>query len=530
MSQLLTELDAAITKNKFWGVYHTFCENLFQENLNIDEFISFLPKLFKRTEKDLGHNKIFNAVSKFTEYQPEKGIELLNKLKKWDNEKIQELIPSALEGLSKSNTKFNGIYEIKSLLENDSNILKKQGYLSLLAFSNTIFSKNNDFAIYINNSINSDIEKSNTIFYSYIVKVLGKFVSVLPTAKEKLLLFSHSDLIEIQYEIAILLGYELNFSDDSNLYSELLFNLKKCSPKSNGTIWQLDHTVLSKFIMNNPQLIHSFLDNWLLFDDKRFDDIIKFKNTFEKLYEKNNEYFKLIITSWLNSDNPVFHLAVCKLLVKLSHDEMNEIELSVDYIQNLSFKDIQFIISKIIGYIYFKEPLRSSIYSILEIKIDDKECVEYIKSVFTTYLIFNYPSTLEYLEEKKKYSSKKLKNIIKEIIDIGNSYFDDIYKLDFINEFSPSEKRLNIYNNFFQKGLQTKQEEEESNDFLFMKMLKNIQLRTGKGMFTKYEDRYTEKTEMSLIQYSTELPRGEFIDTVGQERLRAMSRMYKREI
>jgi len=216
MSQLLTELDDAITENKFWSVYHSFCKNLFQENINIDEFISLLPKLFKKIEKDGASHEIFNAVSKFTEHQPNNGVELLIKLRNCDNEKIQVLISSVLEGLSKSNAEFSSIDEIKSLLESDSNILKKQGYLSLLAFSDAIFAENSEFTTYINDLIKSDIEKSNTLFYNCIVKVLGKFISVLPNAKEKLLLFSDSDLIEIQYEIAISLGYQLTYSNDSD--------------------------------------------------------------------------------------------------------------------------------------------------------------------------------------------------------------------------------------------------------------------------------------------------------------------------
>ena len=158
------------------------------------------------------------------------------------------------------------------------------------------------------------------------------------------------------------------------------------------------------------------------------------------------------------------------------------------------------------------------------------DCVNFIKAIFNEYIVFNYPSTIEYLEEEKKKSSRKVQKVVNEIIEINKEYFEKINQLEFINEFNPSDKRLKIYNGIHQKEFQIKLKETTDNKHSFLNMCKNIQLRTGKGMFSKHEGIYTEKTEMSRIQSSAELPRGEFIDAIGQEKIRAIYRNYTREI
>lgn len=50
--------------------------------------------------------KSMMQVNKLSEFQPNKGIELFNKLIKIENKEVLTLIPSTLDGISKSNVGF----------------------------------------------------------------------------------------------------------------------------------------------------------------------------------------------------------------------------------------------------------------------------------------------------------------------------------------------------------------------------------------------------------------------------------------
>lgn len=530
MSEILSNLENSIHKKTFWENYLSFCSDLHQEDINIDHFISLLPKLFKQIEKDALTYQIYDAVNKLSEFQPNKGVELLDTLIKIENKKLMTLIPSTLDGIGKSNSGFNKFIKAEFLLKNNLDELKKQGYAFLITLKEEELNQNQNFKDLISNLIKTDIENANTIFFHQIIRVLGKFVTILPQADKNLISFSKLDSQEVLYEITRLLGYELDYSNHPELYKILLFNLKIITPKYHNIISLLNHLVFQKFIIDSPALIDDFLKEWLLFDKKRAEEIIKFSNTFEDLHSKNSIYFKIMVTSWLNNDDPVFHKAISKLVMEAPHYEFKNLELDESYLAQLNYNDIQFITVKIVGYIYFKELIRSSIFSILKVKIDDVDCVNFIKAIFNDYIVFNYPSTIEYLEEEKKKSSKKVQKVVNEIIEINREYFEKINQLDFINEFNPSDKRLKIYNSIHQKEFQIKQKDITDNKHSFLNMCKNIQLRTGKGMFSKHQGIYTEKTEMSRIQTSAELPRGEFIDAIGQEKIRAIYRTHKRKI
>jgi len=530
MSETLSNLENSLHKNTFWNEYRSFCSNLHQEDIDVDQLIHLLPDIFKQIENNALSYQIYNAVNKFCESSPDKGLDLLRKIKANDSTEILTLIPSVMDGISKSDSTFNKFTEAELLLENNSDELKKQGYAFLITLTDEEFIQKNDFKDFIYNLIKTDIENNNSIFFSQISRMLGQFFKIIPDADEYLISLSKSRSQDVLYQIVRILSYEINYQNNPGLYTAILFNFIAIDPEYHLIISQLNYSVLQKLIADSPESIEKFLQEWLLFDTKRAGKILVFSDAVQQLHEKNSAYFIKMVTMWLNSDQPVLHAAISKLLMEIPHYEFKDLALDEDYIDGLSPKDIQFIVAKIVGYIYFKELMRSSIFSILKIKIDDKECVAFLKAIFNDYVVFNYPSTIEYLEEEKRKSSQKVQRVIAEIIEVNKNYYEKINQLDFINEFNPSDKRLKIYNSIYQKGFQIKQKTAAESKDSFLSLCKNIQLRTGKGMFSKYKGQYTEKTEMSRIEYSAEFPRGEFIDAIGQEKIRAVYRTYKREI
>lgn len=530
MSGILADLENSLQNNTFWNDYRSFCNKLHQEDLNVDSFFIILPKLFKKIEGNALQYQIYEAVNKFCAVQPGKGMKLYNLLKTSENSQVLSLLPSTLSGISNSDFAFDKLSETEFLLKNNSDDLKSQGYAFLAILTEEEIKQNVNFRDLINVLLNSDVKSDKATFQIHIVRILGKFINFIPNARDYLILLSKSDSEDVIYQIMRLLSYELDYPTESDLFADILSNLTSIAPKYHTIINQLNYSVLPKLIADTPVLIEKFLREWLLADSQRVSQIVSFNDTIEQLHQKNAAYFRKMITMWLNSDETALHVAVSKMLMELPHYQFENIELDESYLAQLNCQDIQFILMKIVGYLYFKELIRSSVFSILKARIDDAQCVNFIKHIFNDYVLFNYPSTVEFLEEERKSSTEKVQRIIDEIIEPNKNYFEKINQLEFINEFNPSDKRLKVYNNLYQKGFQSKQKSVSEDRNSFLSMCTTIQLRTGKGMFSKYKGQYTEKTEMSKFQYNAEFPRGEYIDAIGQEKIRTIYRNYKREI
>ncbi|AXB57695.1 hypothetical protein [Flavobacterium fluviale] len=530
MSKILSSLENSLNTNGFRNEYRSLCSNLHQEDIDVDHFIVLLPDIFRQIEKNAMSYQIFDAVNRLCEFLPDKGLEFYSKLKIHENPQLQKLIPSALTGISRSGIAFDKFRETEFLLKNDSQPLKSQGYAFLSTLTKDEIKQSGNFRNFIISLVKSDIESNKAPIHLHIVMALGKLIDIIPEARDYFILLSKSESEDVRFEITRLLSYELDYQTESGLFADILSNLISVPPAQHAVINQLNYSVLPKLIAANPEAIEKFLREWLLADSGRDAQIISFNDTIEQLHEENEAYFRKMITMWLNSNETALHAAVSKMLMELPHYQFENMELDESYLAQLSCLDIQFIVMKIVGYLYFKELIRSSVFSILKARIDDDQCVAFIKHIFNDYVLFNYPSTVEYLEEERKSSSKKVQKAIDEIIEPNKNYFEKINQLDFINEFNPSEKRLKLYNSLYHKEFQSKHKSVSEGKNSFLSMCTTIQLRTGKGMFSKYRGQYTGKTEMAKFQYNAEFPRGEYIDAIGQEKIRTIYRNYKREI
>lgn len=172
------------------------------------------------------------------------------------------------------------------------------------------------------------------------------------------------------------------------------------------------------------------------------------------------------------------------------------------------------------GFVYDKDLASSLLFSILESKSNIEETVNLIKKAYFGFLIFNYYSVQEYLKGKKKGATKRIRGIIDEICDTSNQYYDAFGNLPIMNEFSPSEIRMNHFNNVQSKLFSKSFEENKGGQNSFLDMVTTINFRTGKSSFAKFEGQYSDMMTPKLISHSTEMPRGEFIDRVGQLKLR----------
>ena len=83
-------------------------------------------------------------------------------------------------------------------------------------------------------------------------------------------------------------------------------------------------------------------------------------------------------------------------------------------------------------------------------------------------------------------------------------------------------------NNLQSKKFRKDYKEDQANDTGFLGMVTTLYFRSGKTSFAKFEGEYSGHMEPKLISHSAEMPRGEFIDPVGQKIRRLEGRAFIR--
>ena len=239
-------------------------------------------------------------------------------------------------------------------------------------------------------------------------------------------------------------------------------------------------------------------------------------------------YFQKLITEWLNDDCINFQLAIFGVIRELSYGNVETLKLDEKLLKGYNIYDIEYIARKIIGFVYEKDLSTSMLFSIIEAKYEDDSTLNYLGDIFVNHLIFNYYSTVDFLKDKKKSAPNKLKKAIDEIITEGKRYYDAYSKLELFKEFDPSEVRLNYINRLQNKKFSKSYNDSEKNSGSFSSLFTTLHFRVGKTSFAKFEGKYSAHMEPKLISHSTEMPRGEYIDPVGQAQLRLESQAFKR--
>jgi len=523
----IEELIEGEKNNHFWSKYNKFCEDLFMLNLDINRFVLFIPYLFKELGNDMSSSKIYTSIEKYCSHNNEKGNELYEALFNSKDISSINLIPSAIRGLSENGKIMENINKVKELLESENILLKKTGVLSVLNIQITSEKEKNTFLRYASKQFQLMLDLKLVELYPAITKVCKSMRSEIANADDNLIRLSKEKTIEVQIELIYALDNHIDVVKDNKLFKSILLSLVKVDTKYTGAYSTFSY-ILSDKLKLQPDLIMHFLETWIMYNKDRPKHINLFNDLFNELYRNQYPKFQVLLTNWLNSNNHYFHKAIFEIMRDFKLKDVDELSLSNNIIKKLSTRDIKYIVSKILGFIYDKDLSKTLLYSILKIRIKDDETVRLISLIYKDYLIFNYYSVIDYLEGKKKTATREEKKVINSIIFKSKKYYDNTYNLPLRNEFSPSEDRLKYFNKIQSKVFSKSFEEDEKKSNSFLSMMTTINFKTGKSMFAKFQGEYSDKMTPALISHSTEMPRGEFIDPIGQSKSRLIWQNTKR--
>tara|TARA_A100000171_G_C2139093_1_gene153108 strand:- start:3570 stop:5132 length:1563 start_codon:yes stop_codon:yes gene_type:complete len=506
-------MNQSISKNKFWSYYHEFCQELPKSNVSKEELLNILPRIKSSLANDMAAFEIHNAVRDFIKEHPSKGGELIDAIVKSQNGTLYEFLSDVIVSLSETNSIESTWLKLGPLFEHEG--LAYYALSSVLRLE--IDSLPKDKKVLILDELAEQLDRlknsANTSIQGEVLRVLACLRNEIQWADREMLKLAEIDHIDIQSKIYWVLDQKIDKERSPDLYKTLFLRLSITDPQYMGLI-NLTGTMLRDLLVHDPQLLEDFLSSWVIAHSDNDEVSIKsFECFFLKAYKEQQNWFRVLLTKWLNHDETQFHRAFKGILSILFASKIYNVELDEEYIKSADFKGIRYLTSKILGYAFSHHHLKNLLFSILKSREDDNS-FQIIASAFTEYVAINYHSTIEYLKERKPELSNKAKEVIDYIVDTSEAYFKALEELPKIGEVEGSEKRAMLY-----RKLETKQQQESlqsSQKGSFMKMAKQIDLKVGEYWFHRYTDgQYSEKQRLGKFEFSYEMPRAEFVNQYG---------------
>jgi hypothetical protein len=508
-----------------WQDYRTFCDNI--KNVDIDLYVKALPELLKNLKSNYPVRNLQIAITREAKEDASFGKEIYLKTLETKNPDSYFTLMDILSGLYHSDQKFS-IDEIKRLIEDDNISLNEIGIKSIVKIDLIAKTTPKTFVSWIEKQFNSIINnKTLEELWPSVFFTIRNKRNELKNADKIIDKLSSIKTIEIQLELIYFLDYNIDLGNEIHLFKKYLPLLLHIDIEHAGAYNQLAYR-LENVAKTNLDLVVGFITDWVGISPKNARKIEYFSHLLNTLCDDFYSDFQKLYTNWLNKDNPNFHIAIFEMNSARYMRDLSGLTVSEVLIKDFSDYDIEYITYKILAYVYDKDTSLSLIYSILEQKVDNKEVVIFLADLFINHLIFNYYSTIEFLNLKKKTANRKLKKIIKDIVDEGEDKYKAYSDLENLKEFAPSERRMIYYNKIQNRKFNKSYKESESESSSFLSMITNINYRTGKSTFSKYQGKYTEKMTPALISHSGEMPRGEFIDPIGQATERLLWQNFKR--
>jgi len=523
--QFLQDLLNNKEPDNWWKEYKDFCGDISKVDRSL--FIEALPALLKKLENNYAHRDLRIALENESKSNASFGKEIYSKILEAQNPYLYDSLTDIISGLYKSDQKF-AITKIKSLISNAEISLSRIGIQSIAKIDLLKKATPKTFISWIekqfNDIANTEVlaESWPSIFFAVRIKRNG-----LKNADAIIDKLSSVKTIGIQLELIYFLDHNLDLEKEMKLFEKYLPLLLHIDLEHAGAYNHLTYR-LENVAKTNLGLVIDFITDWVDMSPKNARKIEYFSRLLNTLCDDFYSDFQKLYTNWLNKDNPNFHIAIFEMNSARYMRDLSGLTVSEVLIEDYSDYDIEYITYKILAYVYDKDTSLSLIYSILEQKGDNKEVVVFLADLFINHLIFNYYSTIDFLNLKKKTANRKLKKIIKDIVEEGEDKYKAYSDLENLKEFAPSEQRMIYYNKIQNRKFNKSYKESESESSSFLSMVTNINYRTGKSTFSKYSGKYTEKMTPALISHSGEMPRGEFIDPIGQATERLLWQNFKR--
>ncbi|ETT57075.1 hypothetical protein C173_32241 [Paenibacillus sp. FSL R7-277] len=351
-----------------------------------------------------------------------------------------------------------------------------------------------------------------------LIQSYGRLISKSKRAQLAVRMLSKESFPEIQEQIANILYLQGGNYQDEIWFQETLIQLSKVSVEQKGTIDNLDYT-LNRIVSTNFDCIKKFLESWILEHEapSEKESITElFDMMFYTLLQKHKSWFEELLTSYFIQDDVRFHLHIQEMMKNLHHNG-GIFHLNSEIISEWSYKEIKFVLMKIMGFVFDNKNLCHLAFSILRRTPEDEAVNKLVHIAFREYIAYNYPGVAsEFLNDKVENGTALERRIANSILTDLNSYRRRLEELPRIKEFYPPEGRASKFEKMHSRLMSRQIAESANETSLFSNLIHRVLLKGGKASFSKIEGEYTDKMEFSEMSVSMEFPRGENLDPTGQ--------------
>lgn len=510
---------------EFWQDYHKYCKDF--EIPDKKYFVESLPLLFERIKNDGASYSIHESLRKFALKKPEEAIMVLELILKKRTLETLYFIPSIFGGLSQSNFNFpfkdKILYLIKSADENEINSGVNAAYQVVIKDEQEELQFLNE----VHENLVKAIKKDSIQNLGIVARFYNKHLSRIVDAREIIIQLLTKKKVEVQSEVARSINAEIKFEEFPKHFQNCLNLLSLTEAKYKGVYGIIKYR-LKDTITAHPNIVIEFINQWVLNNKKELKNISVLKEMIQELYLNHPKTIEKLFLDWLNSSNSSYKFALQFVISDLSY-QVDVVGLPKESLKRLSEKDSLYVVFMIVGYILDRKYASEMLYNILEVNYKNKRIRNHIASLFVKYLIINYYSVTDILKNKRKTANKIITSIIDQIIDASEYYYKQVSDLETVKEFEPSDKRMQYF--LKQQNIQMQKliDDSDSKGDSFLSMLTNISLRAGKTFFSKYKGEYSQESELQNFKSSFEVARIQYIDEIGQEKLRLMWQNMKRD-
>lgn len=503
---------------EFWQDLREYCQDL--DIPDKKEFVDCLPALFKRIENDAAGYYIYQGLNKYAEEKPQEAVELLSLIEKKNTKETLSFSASILSGLSKSKTTYDFEKKTLDFIGSEDEIKIYSGVDAAYRSVFTNKEAERKFLKKVHNKLKSIISEKPTNCLGIIARFYNKNLKNIEEAKEVILGLLKLKNVEVQSEVARSLNEEFKPDEDIEFFQECLFLLTYTDIEYVG-IYNTIRFRLKDITKSHPGIIIKFIDDWVLNNKTNLKGVTALEGIIQELYFEHPSSIKQMFLDWLKSDNQLYKFALPFVISNLSSN-VDAIGLPKESLQKLSEKDSLYIVYMIVGHILDRKYASEMLFSILEVNHKSEKIINHVASLFAKYLIINYYSVTEILKRKRSSANEIIKSVIDQIIQSSENYYKQVTELELVNEFDPSDKRMQYFLKQQNIQIQKLMDDPEMKRDSFLSVLTNVNLRAGKSFFSKYRGEYSQESEMQNFRSSIEVARVQFIDEIGQEKLRLM--------
>ncbi len=529
MSNIASTFLKLLNKNpqnyQFWQNYHKYCKDF--DIPNKENFVESLPLLFNRIKNDGASYAIYESLRKFASQKPKEAIQVLELIEEKGTLETLEFSAAILGGLSQSEINYPIADKILSFI-NSSN--ENEIHSGIRAAYQVCFEDKKEefkFLADVHRNLVKFIGNKSSENLGHITRFYIKHLNTLASAKEVVIELLQQKNIDVQSEVARSLNEELKYEEDSEYFQKSLNLLSFTDAKYTGVYSTIEYR-LKDIIVSHPHVIIEFINYWILNNTGKLKDISILKKIIQNLYSNHPKTIEKLFLDWLNSENNSYKVAIQFVISDLSSMVGNPIGLHKESLKDLSETDSLYILFMIVGYILDRKYASEMLYNILEVNYKNERIRNHIASLFVKYLIINYYSVIDSLKTKRKKANKIITSIIDQIIDASEQYYKQVSDLELINEFEPSDKHMSYFLKQQNVQIQKIMDDSETKRNSFLDMVTNINLRAGKSFFSKYRGEYSQEAEMQNFRNSVEVARVQYIDEIGQMKLRLIWQNMKR--